>query len=222
MSVAANSPPKECITAANLRHQNTARPWSFTQRKNVSRFEVRSGDHIAGDGAEKERSEAFDTQKFAAGQSHRISFEMLVESGRPNSAAWLTLVQLQSTFDRGENGHSAPVAVEMLGEHMRIVSRADQRRVSVPNGFSFTEQYRDTGTIRRNRWYKIGMRFKFDPFNKGYLGVWRDGKPLVEYHGPLGFNDAEGAYFKQGVYRASAPEAFAAQFRRLSICTVEQ
>lgn len=210
--------PKNSAETGPLRPQNVGQPWSFTRQGGTDRFEVRSGDHLPGDGSVKERSEAYSTRKLAVRTLYEISFEVMVVPGGSNTATWMTLAQLQSTFDKGENGHSPPFALEMVGERMRIVSRADPRRISRKNDFTFTKQYQDTANIRRGKWYRFRMLVKFDPSGGGSLAVWRDGVRLVDYHGALGFDDVEGAYFKQGVYRASAPEAFAARFRRLSIC----
>src|SRR5690606_30937786 len=57
----------------------------------------------------------------------------------------------------------------------------------------------------------------FDPFGGGSLDVWRDGVQLVDYNGPLAYNDKVGPYLKQGVYRETASEAFAVQIRNVQI-----
>lgn len=202
---------------ARLEFQNAGRAWSARSRDGINHYEVRGGDHLAGDGEAKERSEAFSPIRMAAGQSYDIGFDVMIEPGPRNSAAWMTIAQLQSTFDKGEPGHSPPFALEMVGERMRVVIRTDPMRISVPNGFTFKKLYQDDADIVRGRWYAMRIRVTFDPFGAGVLKVWRDGRMLVDYHGPIGFDDERGPYFKQGVYRASAPEPFAVDFRGLTI-----
>ncbi|MGK2908874.1 MAG: heparin lyase I family protein [Sphingobium sp.] len=205
-----------------IRAQNAGNPWSRTSVKGADRFEVRSGDHLPGDGSSKERSEMFSSRKLPAGRPFDISFDMMIEPGHSNTAAWLLLAQLQSASDKGETPHSPPFALEMAGERMRVVSRADPRRISTDNSFVTTRHYDDTHDIKRGTWYRIRIVVTFDPFGEGRLAVWRNGLRLVDYRGAIGFNDAAGVYYKQGVYRASARERFAARFRRLQIRAVAQ
>jgi Ca2+-binding RTX toxin-like protein len=201
--------------------QNVGKTWNYQVANGVSRFEVRSGDSLAGDGPTKERSEIAGAAKLQAGQTYQISFSVMVEAGANNNAAWMTLVQLQSTFDTGEAGHSPPFAIEMVGERMRIVTRDSSAAISTTADTRYVQQYTDTTDITRGQWYDFTIQIKFDPFGQGHLEVWRNGVRLVDFTGALGFNDLIGAYFKEGVYRESAPETFAADFKNLKISTVE-
>lgn len=164
----------------------------------------------------------FSSRKLPSGQPFDISFDVMIEPGHSNTAPWLVLMQMQSTSDKGERPHSPPFALEMAGERMRIVSRADPRRISVGNDFITTRHYDDAHDIKRGTWYSIRILVTFDPFGNGRLAVWRNGVRLFDYRGAIGFNDVAGVYCKQGVYRASTRESFAARFRRLQIRAVAQ
>ena len=201
-----------------LRPQNGERPWSYRFERGIRRYEVRANDRWSGDGdAAKERSEAYAPRKLSNGGTWDVSFAMQVERGARNTAAWMTIVQLQSNFDPGEAGHSPPFAIEMKGERMRIASRWSTPLISTAADTHYTMHYNDPADIRRGHWYRMRIRVRFDPHGQGMLKVWRDRQPIVDYRGPIGFNDLRGPYFKEGVYRAPAAEPFAVRFRGLKI-----
>lgn len=200
--------------------QNVGNAWNYQVVNGVSRFEVRAGDNLAGDGLTRERSEIASAAKMQAGQTYEISFSVMIEPGAKNTADWMTLVQLQSTFDPGEAGHSPAFALEMVGDKMRIVTRDSAAAISTAADIRYVRHYTDSADVVRGQWYDFKIQIKFDPFGQGHLVVWRDGAQLVDFHGALGFNDLVGAYLKEGVYRESSPETFAADFKGLSIKTI--
>lgn len=197
--------------------QTSGHDWGYRNSDGVYRFEVRSGDNWAGDGAAKERSELATTKTFAFDQTYDISFQMMIEPGAKNTADWMTLMQIQSNFDKGEAGHSPAFAIEMVGDRMRIVTRDSSAFLSTPDNTTYTRHYTDTADIQRGAWYDFKISIKLDPFGGGSLDVWRNGVLLSHYEGALGFNDAVGPYLKVGVYRESSPETFAADFRNVEV-----
>jgi hypothetical protein len=204
--------------AFQLSPQNAGAPWSFSSTNGINRFEVRAGDHMIGDGAEpKERSEAYSSMKLVAGIPYRISFSMEIEPGALNTAGWLLLSQVQSTFDKGEAGHSPPLAFGLKGEHLQIESRSSPAKISTPAEINYMPLYSDPGALNRGHWYRFDINLKLDPFGEGTVVILRDGVQIVDYVGPIGFNDDVGAYFKEGIYRESASETTIAQFKDLSI-----
>lgn len=198
--------------------QNSGDAWSYRSSEDVTRFEVRSGDSWYQDAnLPKERSELATSTKLDFGQTYEMSFSMLVEAGSKNTADWMTLVQIQSTFDEREAGHSPAFALEMVGDKMRIVTRDSSAFLSTAADTSYVRHYTDKTDIQRDKWYDFKLTIKLDAFGDGYLEVLRDGKVLATYEGALGFNDLVGSYLKLGVYRESSPESFAVQFRDVEV-----
>lgn len=197
--------------------QNAGQPWNYAVNGASARFEVRPGDSLPGDGKVKERSEIATSLRMKPGRPYEIAFSLMVEPGPLNTARWMTLTQIQSTPDPGEPGHSPPFAIEMVGERMRIITRDDPNRVASRETTTYRAHYTDGRPIERGRWYRMLIRVKFGPGGDGFLQVFRDGQQLVDYRGPLGFDDIVGPYWKEGVYREAAREPFAANFRNLSI-----
>lgn len=197
--------------------QNSGADYAYSSSNGVQRFEVRGGDRWADDGTQlKERSEIATNGKMAAGSTYQISFSIMIEPGAKNTADWMSLAQFASTFDKGEN-HSPPFAIEMVGEKMRIVTRDSAPAISTDADTRYVRHYTDTVDIQRGVWYDFKIEVKFDPFGNGSLIVIRNNVVLVEFKGALGFNDLIGEYVKLGVYRETSPEAFAANYRGLTV-----
>jgi hypothetical protein len=207
------------IKAQNARFQiqNAGLPWSYSVKGDHARFEVRPGDSMAGDGAVKERSEIATSQKMKHDRLYDIAFNLMIEPGPANTARWMTLVQIQSTPDPGEPGHSPPFAIEMVGERMRVITRHDPNPRASSATTVYTSHYTDPKPLERGRWYRFHVRSLFKQSGDGLLEVSRDGVTLVNYRGPMGFNDRVGPYWKEGVYRESSKEAFAANYKSLKI-----
>lgn len=221
--VADKGPGAQASAGPKMNPQNGGARWAFRQTGDITRFEVHAGDRWSGDGTQpKERSEAYASGKLSLTRPNDVRFDMMIEPGPPSTAPWLTLVQLQSTFDPGEAGHSPPFAIELRDEKMRIGSRFDPAVISKGNDAPYELHYVDTAPIQRGRWYAMRIQVKFDPMGAGWLKVWRDGKQIVDYAGAIGFNDVVGPYFKAGIYRASARERMAVRFRGIRIGTLPQ
>ncbi|NEX46606.1 heparin lyase I family protein [Pseudotabrizicola algicola] len=226
------------LTQGTYFYKTAEQPWSAsTQGDGTYRFEVRGNDYYrspTSPAAEqdsvqgKNRSEIVTLQKLQEGRAFVFDFDFMVEQGAANTADWLLLAQLHQTEDTNPDGSirdaaaSPPLALQLRGERLEIVGRTDPNPVtgvSPPN----IQMFLDTNPITRGKFYNIRFEMVFDDAvgGRGLLRVFLDGTQIVDYRGPLGYNDAVGPYAQFGVYRANAPEALAAQFRNLSLTSPE-
>ena len=231
---------------ANSFLKNAGEDWSYSRTANgVQRFEVRGDDYYdnptvpaaTDDEAQgKNRSEIVSRKYTQFERQFNLEFDVMVESGAANTADWLLLAQLHQSEDVDENGNlldasaSPPLALQLNGELMEIVGRANSDRflppsnldeLSYPPRIALNGQntmYLDTNPIVRDQWYTMRFEIVFDHAEggSGSLRVFRDGQLLVDYDGPLGYNDAVGPYLQLGVYRKEAPETTAARFRDIT------
>jgi Ca2+-binding RTX toxin-like protein len=195
--------------------QNAAQPWSVTApTSDTLRFEVRQGDVWAqGDGTIsplKNRSEIGGTTQYSVGTDIHIKYGFTVEPGAANTASWLTAGQIRETAN---DPVSAPFGIMFSGEHMRIYAAEGGS-----TGSNYATLYTDPNNIVRGHEYQMQIDARFDPVN-GHLDVIRDGVTLVNYDGPLGWNNMGSVYWKEGVYRADAGESIAMDYSHLSVTT---
>lgn len=198
------------------RVQTAGKRWNFRSDKETYRFEVRGRERSGGDTG-RNRSEIYLSPRLDTGKLYRISFALLLEPGRPNKAAWLNLMQVQSSFDKGEPGHSPPIGLGLHGERLALATNRSTARIARPADIVFDKRYEDRVPIRRNRWYRMELVVRHDPFRNGVLQLWRDDRCLASVVGPVGFNDEKGPYLKFGVYRAETKETFAARFAGIRV-----
>ncbi len=187
--------------------QNGNQSWSLSAPDDHTlRFCVAPGDHWADDPSTSERSEICGGTLFSQGQTITVGYDFMVEPGADNTADWMVVGQ----FHANDYWTCPPVAVEMIGNKMAIGVRYNGLQSSAP-----IYVYKDANDIQRGHYYSMKIEANFSTGQGGFLEVWRDGVQIVNYHGPLGYG--EDVYWKEGVYRSSASETIAADYRNLSV-----
>ncbi|SIO34856.1 Polysaccharide lyase [Bradyrhizobium erythrophlei] len=198
--------------------QNANDSWSLTEPdSNTLQFSVHSGDHwstatwsdLTNDNG-AERSELSIDPNYAQGTQVNLGYQLTVQPGLANTASWLVLNQMHATTEG-----PPPFSVQMDGEHMEIALRYKTAGMS---SYTTVVAYRDPNPIQRGHAYDMNVQVNFDPNGNGYLNVWRDGVQIVKYQGAIGMAGAT-YYWKEGVYRAPAPETITASYSNLDITT---
>jgi hypothetical protein len=176
------------------------------------RFELHSGDHWKNDRSGVERSEVASYRNLAFDQAYTINYKFMIEPGPLNTAKWLVIGQTHSTEDSKDAGVSPPIELDLVGDRMQIDVRWSTPEQTNWSNVHTRTLYTDAHNVQRGHWYDMKIAVKFDPFGDGTLDVWRDGVQLVNYDGPLGYNDEIGPYWKHGVYREASPETIAVNY----------
>ncbi|HWA97103.1 MAG TPA: heparin lyase I family protein [Pirellulales bacterium] len=205
--------------------QSAEKPYSIGVHGDVLRIEARQGDRrqkASEINRPIERCElSFNANPLEFGRTYDITFDVLFEPGPPSTAKNDKFFQVHNVNDEGDAILGPVFAVQLEREHMRIVVRWDENRITT----SRVEDhwvFEDTKDIERGRWYAFDMRVRFDPSGNGMARVRRDGVELANYQGPLGYNDAKPPYAKLGIYRDTRPEPQARRYRALSIKQVDE
>jgi Ca2+-binding RTX toxin-like protein len=243
--LASAPPAEAVFRSDNSFFKNAGQPWSYSEpAAGTRRFEVRNADFFdsptipdAQDDLAlgKNRSELGSRKHMQFERAFVVEFDFMVEAGAANTADWLLLAQLHQAEDVDETGAvldaaaSPPLALQLRGERMEISGRTYADPVTPPSALGEAQwppkiqlngqdtMYLDPSPIVRNQWYsmRFEMTFDYNVAGSGALKVYRDGVLLVDYTGPLGYNDVVGPYLQLGVYRNQAPETLAAQFRNI-------
>lgn len=199
----------------NIEMHTAAEPWSFIERADTRRYEVRPGDQWSGDQT-AERSEVMSSILWDHDRTIGVSYDFMVEPGVANTADWMVIGQFHSTPDEGEQNWSPPFAIYLVGEQLSIAVRSSTQLITLANPREDTV-WRDAEPIVRGHWYSMDIRLVFSKDGKGSLAIWRDGVPIFAADRSMGYNDVEGLYWKEGIYRAPSSEAISVQYRDLDI-----
>ena len=74
-----------------------------------------------------------------------------------------------------------------------------------------------TEQFPRNAWNDFVIEARWSCQSDGFVNVWWNGRQVVRYSGPVGYNDDFGPYFKFGLYRDDSDKTYAVYFNRVRL-----
>ena len=182
------------------------------------RFEVRSGDQWASDSASVNRAEldGFPAE-YPASATLWGSYSFMIEPGDVG-ALDAYIGQLHQTTETGYDALDPPLAFNIVGSTLKVVTRTDNGSPPSGNPAGVTRYAFDPV---RGRWYNVVFKVKVDPAGAGLLSVWIDGTQVVNLTGiATGFN-AAGNYWKFGAYRSADTATFAIRYANMEFGTTD-
>ena len=180
------APYSACIVSDPVRHG-----------KYAARFELRDGDDM-GDGV---RAEVKENYNAPLGREIWYSFSTLVPQDFPIVDRPTVIAQWHAAEDPGEAiaSRSPVLAHRYDGRSLIIDIRYSEARIQRANdGISkvlFEQKY-----FARGVWHDFVYRTRWSYKSDGIVQCWLDGQRVINYLGPVGYNDANGPYFKFGLY----------------------
>jgi hypothetical protein len=138
---------------------------------------------------------------FNIGSEYWYGFSIFIPDNWATDSSGEILAQWHNTPDAGEAGGSPPLALSVSGATWFISNKWDSERVAKKSGYDGSVAY-SVGTVGKGEWTDWVFHIKWSYQGKdGLLEVWKNGKRVVQKHGPNTFNDAKGPYFKFGIYK---------------------
>lgn len=209
----------------------TMKPYNFRvmQGGRVHRFEVRSGDRgFVNDKANRnERAEIVtasfrsDQSKFRArsGSDYWLSYAFMVEKGPPIVSQFVICGQMHDIYDPRDVGQPPPLCFVLSPSSGSTVGLSLQTR-SDPNPISLAQRrpsIRWIDQIPRGKYVRLVTRVRFDPFGKGELQLWLDGREVLKLSKiPIGYNNPEDqAYWQYGIYRQENANPLAVRYANM-------
>lgn len=196
------------------------KPHALGYERGLWRFEARPGDGNA-EGAGTDRTEmvapysrAGSCNTVAWRQDIWHTFSMRVSGNMTKSGKWVVAGQWHAVPDV-EDAPMSPILAQSLTDGIfKISVRSDARRIQNKNGVGNPRTVYEDRTFPRDQWVRFSYHIRFDPFGKGLLQVWRDGKPIVDLHDvSIGYNDKRGPRYQFGIYRQSgSPDRIVVEF----------
>ncbi len=206
--------------------QNANQDWSLTVTGAppcLYRFEVRSGDHWIAEAQSQralvERSELegpTGTDDIAAFRAPVwTAYDFRIEPGAASTARWVVLGDWHVQPDPGETAAmTSPWQLVLLpGDTLAFDMRASSEK-PVIHAAPWRRLWESSSPEERGVWHRLVSVSVFDwrAHGAGTVKVWLDGRKVVEYAGPFGYDTARPPYFKFGIYRADAPETLAVDY----------
>ena len=139
------------------------------------------------------------------GKEYWYGFSILLPEDYIPDQIWEIVAQWQGLPDSdiGEKWRNPVLALSTTGGRWGWVSRWDAKRNTFESGkreYGGVRQY-DLGPYEKDVWTDWVVHVKWSYGPDGFLKVWKDDKPVIDQKGPNTFNDAEGPFFKKGLYK---------------------
>ena len=182
------------------------------------RFELREGE-VYSDlfGKTSFRSEV-NTRDFAPlGDVRWYSLSILLPANFPIEDNRLVLAQWHGADKKylGEPSRSPVLAFRFSRGHFFVTIRHSSDRVVCDPSSATSVTLFDTDRFPLAVWNDFVVQARWSYGNDGQVNVWWNGRQVVQYSGPVGYNDDLGPYFKFGLYRDNSEQTYVAYFNHV-------
>jgi len=175
--------------------------------KYAARFEIRGGDRAGLLGGYRAEIHEFPRHIAPLGSEKWYGFSIYVPRDWPELNNRTVIGQWHATPDllRGEVWRSPPLAIRYREGRLRVTARYSKERVQKENDGTRLELYSHPGEFAKGRWHDWVFHVKWAPNEDGFVEAWLDDRRIIDYRGPIGYNDLLGLWFKFGIYRDDHP-----------------
>ncbi len=178
------------------------------------RFESRYGDRLPRDklGHYHNELSAYHQFKAKMGQDYWYGLSMFIPADFPIHKNRLVLGQWHSIRDPGEIPRSPPLSQRYENGWFLVKVCHGAKKIYTENPCPKKKViYRDRN-LKLGVWHDFIYHVRWSYRDDGFVELWIDGKKVVDYRGPVGYNDDKGPYFKYGIYRNDVEETYVVYF----------
>ncbi len=171
----------------------------------AARFEIREGDVqplVIG-----YRAELHELLFYVApmGSEQWYGFSTYIPPDWPELNNRTVISQFHATPDPGEVWRSPPLAVRYTDGNLTVDCRTSAEPIQDANDGQVVELYTHPGSFQKGIWHDWIFHVRWSYENVGFVEAWLDGDQVIDYQGPIGYNDFLGVWFKWGIYRDDHP-----------------
>lgn len=139
------------------------------------------------------------------GKEYWYGFSIYLPKDYKPDKIWEIVAQWHGVpdFNIGETWRNPVMALMTTGGVWSLSNIWDAKRNTFASGkkvYGGGHKY-DLGPYQTGVWTDWVFHVKWSYRKDGLLEVWKNGKLVVQQHGPNCFNDAKGPYFKMGIYK---------------------
>jgi hypothetical protein len=171
----------------------------------AAKFELRTGDDT-GDGV---RAEVKEEYRAPFGREIWYSFSTLIPSEFPIVETPIIISQWHASEDPGEEvAARSPILANRYGSGDLVIDiRFSSQRIQRTND-GISKVLYEQKSFPKGVWHDFIYRICWSYHSDGLIDCWLDGKQIIGYRGPVGYNDGVGPYFKFGLYHHGGSKPF--------------
>ena len=137
-------------------------------------------------------------------RQYQYKFKTFIPSGFPKTEVSdaCRFCQWHDTRDLGEVNRTPPLAMRIIsdnGNFLQLRGHYSLEKIQL-NKNSKKSAFRKMIPFVYDRWMNFIVHTNFSISDDGFVKIWKDNKLVINYKGPIGYNDDLGIYFKIGIY----------------------
>ena len=174
------------------------------------RFELRPGETWVNESGPTFRAE-ISTKDVARMNSVRwYRFALLLPRDFPIEDNRLVLFQWHGSDKKylGEPSRSPVLALRYSQGNLSLSLRHSPERIVHDPEAVPAEKLFKTSKFPLGEWNEFVVEARWSFTDDGYVNMWWNGKQVVKYRGPVGYNDDVGPYVQFGLYRDDSPKTY--------------
>jgi len=182
------------------------------------RFELRAGEMYCDLFGKRSFRSEVNTREFVPMGSERwYSFSLLLPPDFPMEKNRLVLAQWHGADKKylAEPSRSPSLAFRYSGGRFFITIRHSEERIVRDPQVVSSQKLFETPEFPLGVWHDFVVQAKWSYQADGFVNVWWNDHQIVYYHGPVGYNDDLGPYFKFGLYRDDSARTYVAYFNHV-------
>lgn len=210
---------------ANWITQSAAKPYSIQTDSNMKRngddslrFELRTGDTWVDQTFMKSFRSEVSTKEFPPANSVRwYAFSVYFPTNFPIEDNRLVFAQWHQKVQDAFGGPAPSPSLSFHFEKGKLrvsLSHFAGRVVRNEEDVS-REQLFKRSNFPVGRWHDFVVQVKWSWQDDGFANIWWNNRQIVEYHGPVGYNQAIGPEFKFGLYRDATDKTYVAWYNQI-------
>ena len=178
------------------------------------RFESRHGDRLVRDkpGQYHNEMSAYNHFKAKMGHAYWYGISIFIPADFPIHQNRLVLSQWHSVRDPGEIPRSPPLSQRFENGWFLVKVCHGAKKIYTENPCPKKLVIYRNRNLKLGVWHDFIYHVRWSYRDDGFVELWIDGKKVVGYRGPVGYNDDEGPYFKYGIYRNDIEDTYVVYF----------
>lgn len=174
------------------------------------RFELRNGDKWLSKGGSSLRSEIETRERPRMNSERWYRFSLMLPQDFPIEDNRLVLAQWHGVDKKylGESARSPVMAFRYSSGTFSITMRHSAERIVRNADAVPSKELFETKSLSLDAWNDFVVQTRWSYTAEGFINIWWNGKPIVEYRGPVGYNDDLAPYFQFGIYRDETDKTY--------------
>jgi hypothetical protein len=180
------------------------------------RFELRSGDAWVNQAFVPTFRDEVSTEESAPANSVRwYALSVYFPTNFPIEDNRLLIAQWHSRWHLLQPGRMPPVAFRFINGQFLVTLRHSADRVIRDPEAVPAETLFEKDNFALGQWHDFVLQARWSCKDDGFVNIWWNGRKIVAYRGPVGYDEATGPYLKFGLYHDDTDKTYVAYFNQV-------